>query len=100
MYPFAVLGVSADAGDEAIRAAYVRKVKVFPPDADPERFKEISNAYEKIKTAELRRAYILFDDKPEPADPFDAFRRLFLLEETRTPPSINDLKEYLRSCLK
>ena len=46
MDPREVLGVSQDAGEEEIRAAYVRKVKEHPPDRSPEEFERIRNAYE------------------------------------------------------
>lgn len=47
--PFAILGVSRDAGEAEIRARYLELVKQFPPDREPERFREIRSAFEAVK---------------------------------------------------
>ena len=47
MDPREVLGVNQDAGEEEIRAAYVRKVKEHPPDRTPEEFERIRDAYDR-----------------------------------------------------
>ena len=44
-----VLGVNQDAGDEEIRAAYLSKVKEFPPDRAPAEFEKIRDAYETLR---------------------------------------------------
>jgi curved DNA-binding protein CbpA len=49
-----VLGVGADAGDEEIRAAYVRRVKEHPPDRSPEEFERIRDAYESLRDPRRR----------------------------------------------
>ena len=46
---FQVLGVSGDAGDAEIRARYLELVKQYPPDREPEKFREIRAAYEATK---------------------------------------------------
>ncbi len=43
--PFAVLGVADDANEATIRARYLELVKEFPPDREPDRFREIQAAY-------------------------------------------------------
>ena len=45
MDPFAVLGLDETADDEAVRGAYVRALRVSPPDRDPEGFRRIREAY-------------------------------------------------------
>jgi curved DNA-binding protein CbpA len=52
--PFAVLGVPAEAGDEAIKRRYLALVRAFPPDREPERFQAYRRAYEAIRDARLR----------------------------------------------
>ena len=42
------LGVSATASEEQIRAAYLSKVKEFPPDRSPLEFEAIRDAYETL----------------------------------------------------
>jgi len=47
--PFSVLGVPREASEEEIRARYLELVKKFPPDRDPDKFREIRSAYEAAK---------------------------------------------------
>jgi len=54
MDPSDVLGVGQDAGEEEIRAAYVRKVKKHPPDRSPEEFERIRDAYDSLRDPRRR----------------------------------------------
>lgn len=45
MRPEEILGISATATPEQLRAAYLDKVKQFPPDRSPEEFEKIRDAY-------------------------------------------------------
>src|ERR1017187_956249 len=54
MDPREVLGVNQDAGEEEIRAAYVRKVKEHPPDRSPEEFERIRDAYDSLRDPRRR----------------------------------------------
>jgi curved DNA-binding protein CbpA len=54
-----ILGVAADAGEEEIRAAYLSKVKEFPPDRAPAEFEKIRDAYETMRDPR-RRARAMF----------------------------------------
>ena len=62
--PLQVLGVSPEAGDEEIRAAYLRKVKEYPPDRAPLEFEKVREAYETLRDPERRRlsAIVLRDE--------------------------------------
>jgi curved DNA-binding protein CbpA len=60
--PYAVLGLSRDAEDAAIRQRYLELVKQHPPDRDPQRFAAIREAFEQLKDLETRIANQLFDD--------------------------------------
>ena len=55
-----VLGVRANASDEEIRAAYLSKVKEFPPDRSPGEFEKIRDAYETLRDPRKRAAIALF----------------------------------------
>jgi len=57
--PWAVLGVPPEANDEQIRAAYVQKVKEFPPDRAGPQFEQIRDAYEQLKDPYRRAKYMI-----------------------------------------
>lgn len=58
--PFDLLGVAEDAGDDAIKKAYLQQVREHPPERDPDRFQAIRAAYEAVKTHRDRLRYQLF----------------------------------------
>lgn len=79
MNPREVLGVSANATEEEIRAAYLGKVKEHPPERSPEEFEKIRDAWEALR--DPRRRMI---DSVLSADPFAPAASLFKgLEQTR-----------------
>jgi len=47
--PKSILGVSADAGEEEIRNAYLKKIRQYPPDRAPEEFERVRDAYETLR---------------------------------------------------
>ena len=68
MDPREVLGVSQDAGEEEVRAAYVRKGKEHPPDRSPEEFERIRDAYDSLRDPRRRMR-----DRLLSVDPFAPF---------------------------
>jgi DnaJ-class molecular chaperone len=58
--PYAVLGISRNADDERIRAAYVAKVKQFPPDRSPAEFELVRDAYNLLRDRRRRAQHTLF----------------------------------------
>ncbi len=62
--PYAVLGIDPEANpnvtDELVRAAYLSKVKQFPPDRSPAEFEQIRDAYELLRDSRLRVRAMLF----------------------------------------
>lgn len=56
---YAALGLSEDAAEDEIRAAYVRALKQFPPDKAPEQFERIRDAYECLRNPKARIAHML-----------------------------------------
>jgi curved DNA-binding protein CbpA len=54
-----ILGVAANATDEEIRAAYLSKVKQFPPDRAPEEFERIRDAYDTVRDPRKRAKALL-----------------------------------------
>jgi len=62
--PRIVLGVGQDATDEQIRAAYLGKLKEFPPDRSPAEFEQIRDAYEVLRDRRQRFRHLLFSVDP------------------------------------
>ena len=67
--PYQILGVSKGADDEEIKKAYRKLSLRYHPDRNTdadakEKFQEINNAYESIKTAELRQQHEMQSQNP------------------------------------
>jgi len=60
-----LLGVLPEASDAELRAAYLEKVRLHPPDRDAEQFELVRDAYEQLRDPRLRARRVL-----EGADPF------------------------------
>jgi curved DNA-binding protein CbpA len=72
---FQVLGVSRDASEAEVRARYLELVKQYPPDREPEKFREIRAAYEATK------------------DPLSIAERLIEVPSNEVPPKWSDVLE-------
>ena len=57
--PRKVLGVTPDAGDGEIRAAYLRMVKDHPPDRSPGMFEKVRDAYEALRDPRRRAQWMI-----------------------------------------
>ncbi len=64
--PREVLEIPAEAGDEEIRAAYLRKVKQYPPDRSPREFERVRDAYEMLRDPRQRARRLLLADPKQP----------------------------------
>ena len=62
--PFLVLGLPEDADDAAIRKAYLELVRRYPPEAHPQEFQAIADAYRAIAEANDRAERLLFGNAP------------------------------------
>ena len=67
--PYAVLGVERRADEKTIKKAYFKKVRQFPPEKAPEKFKEIRTAYDQLRNADRRAQVDLFLLQPPPGTP-------------------------------
>jgi len=63
--PYRLLGIAAGAEDEQIRAAYLAKLKQFPPDRCPVEFEQVRDAYELLRDRRRRAHYTLFSGAPD-----------------------------------
>jgi len=66
MDPFEILEIPDTAGAEEIRAAYLRKVKQYPPERSPEEFEKIRDAYDALRDPRLRTRKMLLADAVMP----------------------------------
>ena len=66
--PYAVLGVARTATPAAIKSAYFALVRAHPPERDPETFKRIRAAYERLRDPERRAEtdMLILEPWPEP----------------------------------
>jgi curved DNA-binding protein CbpA len=67
--PYGVLGVARNSDEAAIKRAYFRLVREYPPEREPEKFQELRAAYDQVKTAEARSQTDLFLLQPPPPIP-------------------------------
>lgn len=99
MNPYLVLNLPETADDAAVRTAYLECVRRWPPERDPQRFREIADAYEKIKNEYSRLDHLILNKTTTMTRPLDAVLAAFRYAPARTPPSFELLKEHLKSCL-
>lgn len=59
------LGVSSNATDAELRAAYVEQVRRHPPDRDPEAFERIRDAYDRLRDPRTRAQRVLVSPRPD-----------------------------------
>ena len=67
--PYDVLGLDRQADDTTIRRAYAQLVRQFPPEREPEAFRRIRTAYERLRDPERRARLSLFLLQPPPSLP-------------------------------
>ena len=62
--PWSVLDVSEQADKDQIRAAYIEKVKQFPPERCGEQFERIRDAYAQLKDPQRIRMIAILGESP------------------------------------
>ncbi|MEZ6139435.1 MAG: J domain-containing protein [Zavarzinella sp.] len=60
--PFAVLGMEVTTDTALIRKRYLELVRAHSPERDPERFSEISEAYNRVRDLDQCLDWILFEN--------------------------------------
>ncbi len=65
--PYAVLGLERRATPGEIKRAYFELVRQYSPESNPEAFKQVRAAYEKLNSAENKTETDLFLFQPPPA---------------------------------
>jgi curved DNA-binding protein CbpA len=64
--PYQILELGPEATTEEIRAAYLRKIKQFPPERHPEEFERVRDAYDELRDPRGRTRRLLFSGDPLP----------------------------------
>ncbi len=95
--PFELLKVPESAGNEEIRAAYLARVREFPPERAPQHFQAIREAYDRIRTEKARIAY-LYLDHPE-IEP-EAVCRVLLRSQGKGRPTEAQFTQMLSDTLQ
>jgi curved DNA-binding protein CbpA len=67
--PYQVLGIDRRADAGAIKRAYFKLVREYPPEQAPEKFQEIRKAYDVLKSPEERAVIDMFLLQPPPELP-------------------------------
>jgi curved DNA-binding protein CbpA len=67
--PYEQLGISRQASSEDIKRAYFQQVRAHPPEREPERFRVIREAYDRLRTPERRTQTDMFLLQPPPETP-------------------------------
>jgi DnaJ domain len=67
--PYDVLGLPRQASETDIKRAYFQLVRQFPPERQPEKFRDIRTAYEQLRDPEHRARIDLFLVQPPPPLP-------------------------------
>jgi curved DNA-binding protein CbpA len=98
MNPYEILGIKRESDDASVRSAYLELVRRYPPERHPEKFKQISTAYNALKDEKSRLKYYLFNEETWIQSPFEALLNHFLMTEKRRPLALEEMKEYLRKC--
>ena len=84
--PYRILGVTYDTDDETIRKAWLEKVRRYPPEISPERFKIYREAYDAISTSAKRLQLYLFSDVCYYDSPVETLTKELEEPGRRTPP--------------
>ena len=82
--PFATLGLPQDAGEAEIRNRYLELVKKYPPDRDPEKFREVRSAFEAVQDPLVIARRLLQPPDEEAPNWTDAIE-----EQRQIPPPIS-----------
>jgi curved DNA-binding protein CbpA len=91
--PRSILEVGLEASGEEIRAAYLRKIKEFPPDRHPAEFERVRDAYEILRDPRSRTRALLFSGDPLPPLPGLVEGRRATRRFTGPKPWLSALKE-------
>lgn len=91
---YLTLGLEESATDEQIRTRYLELIKAHPPERDPQRFQDVTQAYEAIKDRRVRIYSRIFSGR-NTSDMEAAL--LYLARADRPEPKRVGLQELLQA---
>lgn len=97
MNPFVVLNLPFDCTDDAVREAYHRLLRKYPPETCGEEFQRIQTAYKALETPRKRieaKEILKLEKTLSPLETLAEFTRL---PERRKPPGIGAMQNLFRS---
>ncbi|MBF0110383.1 MAG: DnaJ domain-containing protein [Magnetococcales bacterium] len=98
MDPYFVLGVTREVDDdEVIRRAYLERIRQWPPERHPERFRKVSEAYTLIQTRKKRLNFNLFHHVETPD--LSELESRVMSSEVKGRPSREELVGWMRALL-
>jgi hypothetical protein len=98
MNPFLVLDVPLDVSDDGVRTAYQALLRRYPPERCPERFQQIHEAYQKLRTARDRWHWCLLHLDNGHDGPLEALEKFARLPGRMRPPGAPALRAFMRGC--
>ncbi len=98
MNPYLVLDLPSDADDSAVRSAYQRLLRKYPPEHRPEQFQLIQEAYSQLRTSRDRWRWQLLHLKNERSSPVEALEEFARLPGRLQPPGAKPFQALLKSC--
>lgn len=89
---FKILELTPEAGEEEIKKAYFKLIRQYPPDKNPDKFKEIREAYEMLKQEKFREEFKMIQKIPSP------FREVY--QSAREYEDKQDYTSAIKVCLE
>jgi curved DNA-binding protein CbpA len=90
--PFTLLGVSVESTDADIRKRYLELVREFPPEQYAEKSAAVREAYDAVRTLDLRAKYMLYKQGSE--DTFESILEDIECKIPRPRPSLATLLQH------
>lgn len=103
MHPYKTLNVGLNDDNETIRMAYLQAVRMHPPEADPAGFKAVNDAYEQIKSEDVRLGLEIGGRFAESipslhlSTPMEAAVAFLNADVSPKPPTEEDFHTFLKS---
>ncbi len=102
MNPFSILNLEThyDISDKDVRQNYLKMIKKYSPDREPEKFAVINKAYNLIKTKRDRISFLIENTEECENSPMEVLKYKADFSQTRKPLSDKRMKEFFIRCTR